>query len=89
MVYFIHSIVLFLQFELIPFILFYCFSPSIFQCFLLGAYHTESCLWSIDGGAVLWMALVRVARVLYSLVWSLLSAWAGGVPVSAACSHGP
>jgi len=37
----------------------------------MGAYHTGSCCWSTDGGAVLWTALARVAGGLCTLVWGL------------------
>jgi len=48
----------------------------------MGAYHTGSCFWSTDGGAVLWTALARVAGGLCTLVWGLLSARVGTVSVA-------
>ena len=49
----------------------------------MGAYHTGSCFWSTDGGAVLWTDLARVAGGLCTLVWGLLSARVGTVSVAA------
>ena len=49
----------------------------------MGAYHTGSCFWSTNGGAVLWIALAQVAEGLCTLVWGLVSAQVGALSVAA------
>ena len=67
------------------FALFYCFSLSVFnlQCFLMGACRTGSCLWSVTRGSVPWVVSARMAGGLCTVVWGLLSARVGVVPVAA------
>ena len=55
----------------------------------MGAYHTGSCFWSTEGGAVLWTAPARVAGGLCTLVWGLLSAGRDCLCGGAPCGRGP